>query len=545
LLPLAHLLPRMLTSPSRAQDLRRSLSRPYSLHAVDPEKQDPSSSSFDLLLYLRAEANEADAAGLKRKALGVAWTGLQVVGNGGAKVRPCRSARARPLRRFELTLPSCAQLYIPTFLDACRDWVTWPVHQVGKLCGRDKAVPKHLLESFDGCLKPGEMCLVLGRPGSGCVASSSLSRTVRNARPSRAVADGKSRPCSCSTFLKTIANQRSGYLAVNGNVSYGGISSSHMAKRYRGEVVYNAEDDVHAATLTVAQTLAFALKLKTPGTLPPGKTKRELEHEVLGVVLRMLGISHTRDTKVGSAYERGVSGGERKRVSIAEMMATRACVCSWDNSTRGLDASTALDYAKALRVLTDVHQMATFVSLYQAGEGIYDQFDKVLVIDEGRQVFFGKASEARQYMVRRALTPSADPVLELEALTLLLLAVADVARLRRPSSADVGRLHHGLHRPERAQARRRPLRGRRPLDVRGARRRFPALRHPPPRARRARRLPCRVRARREGAARVRGGGQGRQAQGRAAQERVHGVVRSASLGALDQAVRRTSSTRPR
>ncbi|GAA5893783.1 hypothetical protein JCM8208_001243 [Rhodotorula glutinis] len=328
------------------EDLRRSLSRPYSSHPVDPEKQDPSSSSFDLLSYLRAEASEADAAGIKRKALGVAWTGLQVVGNGGEK------------------------LYIPTFLDACRDWVTWPVRQAGKLLGHNKAVPKHLLENFDGCLKPGEMCLVLGRPGSGC-----------------------------STFLKTIANQRSGYLAVNGDVSYGGIPSSHMAKRYRGEVVYNAEDDVHAATLTVAQTLAFALKLKTPGTLPPGKTKRELEHEVLSVVLRMLGISHTRDTKVGSAYERGVSGGERKRVSIAEMMATRACVCSWDNSTRGLDASTALDYAKALRVLTGVHQMATFVSLYQAGEGIYDLFDKVLVIDEGRQVFFGRAREARQYMM--------------------------------------------------------------------------------------------------------------------------------------------------
>jgi ATP-binding cassette subfamily G (WHITE) protein 2 (SNQ2) len=44
--------------------------------------------------------------------------------------------------------------------------------------------------------------------------------------------------------------------------------------------------------------------------------------------------------------------------------------------------------------------MATFVSLYQAGEGIYEQFDKVLVIDNGRQVYFGPAKEARQYMVR-------------------------------------------------------------------------------------------------------------------------------------------------
>jgi ATP-binding cassette subfamily G (WHITE) protein 2 (SNQ2) len=113
----------------------------------------------------------------------------------------------------------------------------------------------------------------------------------------------------------------------------------------------------------------------------------------------MLNIEHTRKTLVGDAFVRGVSGGERKRVSIAEMFAANAVVASWDNSTRGLDASTALDYAKSLRVITDVYQMVNFVSLYQAGEGIYEQFDKVLVIDEGRQIFFGPVSEARRYFV--------------------------------------------------------------------------------------------------------------------------------------------------
>jgi ATP-binding cassette, subfamily G (WHITE), member 2, SNQ2 len=94
---------------------------------------------------------------------------------------------------------------------------------------------------------------------------------------------------------------------------------------------------------------------------------------------------------------RGISGGERKRVSIAEMMITNACVCSWDNTTRGLDASTAVDYARSLRILTDIHKMTTFVSLYQASENIYQQFDKVMVINEGRCVYFGPASAARAY----------------------------------------------------------------------------------------------------------------------------------------------------
>lgn len=79
------------------------------------------------------------------------------------------------------------------------------------------------------------------------------------------------------------------------------------------------------------------------------------------------------------------------------MMVTAATVCAWDNSTRGLDASTALDYAKSLRIMTNIYKTTTFVSLYQASENIYKQFDKVLVIDAGREVYFGPANEARAY----------------------------------------------------------------------------------------------------------------------------------------------------
>ena len=80
-----------------------------------------------------------------------------------------------------------------------------------------------------------------------------------------------------------------------------------------------------------------------------------------------------------------------------EMMVTGATVCAWDNTTRGLDASTALDYAKSLRVMTNIYQTTTFVALYQASESIYSQFDKVMVLDVGRQVYFGPAKEARAY----------------------------------------------------------------------------------------------------------------------------------------------------
>ena len=107
---------------------------------------------------------------------------------------------------------------------------------------------------------------------------------------------------------------------------------------------------------------------------------------------------------MGNEYVRGVSGGERKRVSIAETLATKSTVVCWDNSTRGLDASTALDYANSLRVMTDISNRTTFVTLYQAGEGIYRLMDKVLVIEEGRMIYQGPARDAKAYFQVRTIS---------------------------------------------------------------------------------------------------------------------------------------------
>lgn len=113
----------------------------------------------------------------------------------------------------------------------------------------------------------------------------------------------------------------------------------------------------------------FATRLNVPNTLPNGvKDSEEYRKKFKGFLMDSMGISHTDDTKVGDAFVRGVSGGERKRVSIIEALATRASVMCWDNSTRGLDASTALEYTRALRSMTDTMGMATVVTLYQVSQ---------------------------------------------------------------------------------------------------------------------------------------------------------------------------------
>ncbi|KAM3550533.1 hypothetical protein ARSEF4850_008299 [Beauveria asiatica] len=145
-------------------------------------------------------------------------------------------------------------------------------------------------------------------------------------------------------------------------------------------------EEIFFPTLAVEATIDFASRVKVPFKLPPGiVTHDEYAQFYKDFLLRSVGISHTAHTKVGDTFIRGVSGGERKRVSILECMTTRASVYCWDNSTRGLDASTALDRIKAIRVMTDILGLSTIVTLYQAGNGIYEQFDKVLVFQEGKQ----------------------------------------------------------------------------------------------------------------------------------------------------------------
>ncbi|KFZ06095.1 hypothetical protein V501_07757 [Pseudogymnoascus sp. VKM F-4519 (FW-2642)] len=236
---------------------------------------------------------------------------------------------------------------------------------------RHEATLKTILDNSHGCVKPGEMLLVLGRPGSGC-----------------------------TTLLNILANQRNGYGKISGDVHYGTIKAED-AKRYAGQIVVNGEEEIFFPSLTVKQTMDFATRLKKPFNLPDGVASRE-EHriEMRDFLLESMGIEHTVDTKLGDAYIRGVSGGERKRVSIVECLASRGSIFCWDNATRGLDASNALEYVKAIRAMTDILGLSSIFTLYQAGNGIYNLFDKVLVLDEGKQIYYGPMVSAQPFMER-------------------------------------------------------------------------------------------------------------------------------------------------
>ncbi|KAK8182314.1 ABC-2 type transporter-domain-containing protein [Phyllosticta citribraziliensis] len=232
------------------------------------------------------------------------------------------------------------------------------------------ALTPPIVDDFTGCVLPGEMCLVLGRPGAGC-----------------------------STFLKVIGNQMRGSECFKGEVTFGGTPAERMHYNHRNEFLYSPEEDEHYATLKVRDTLKFAISTRTPGkeSLLPGESQSDYTDEFLRVLSKIFKLEQIMETKVGNEFVRGISGGEKKRVSIAEALVTKASFQCWDNSTRGLDASTALEYVQSLRSLTTMTGISTCVALNQAGESLYQIFDKVLVIDKGKCYYFGPAQKVAKY----------------------------------------------------------------------------------------------------------------------------------------------------
>lgn len=172
-----------------------------------------------------------------------------------------------------------------------------------------------------------------------------------------------------------------------------------MHGRYRGEVIYQAETEVHFPQLTAGETLLFAALARAPANRFPGVSREQYAEHMRDVVMAAYGLSHTVNTKVGNEFIRGVSGGERKRISIAETSLSGSPLQCWDNSTRGLDSSTALEFVKTLRLSTKYAGSTAVVAIYQASQSIYDIFDKAVVLYEGRQIYFGRADDAKRFFV--------------------------------------------------------------------------------------------------------------------------------------------------
>ncbi|ESO86759.1 hypothetical protein LOTGIDRAFT_128491 [Lottia gigantea] len=191
------------------------------------------------------------------------------------------------------------------------------------------------------------------------------------------------------TSLLNVLSCRNEGGTLTGDIELNGVKhTKHMIEHFSA---YVRQDDRLLQYLTVKETLMFVAKLKLPSKL----TQFEKESKV-DEVLTELGLSHVSNTRVGGANIRGISGGERRRVSIGIQLLMDPSVLFLDEPTSGLDAFTANHLIQTLEVLTK-KQRTIIMSIHQPRTDIFELFHMVLVLSRGKTVYFGEAPEMIQY----------------------------------------------------------------------------------------------------------------------------------------------------
>ncbi|KAF5751756.1 ABC transporter G family member 14 [Tripterygium wilfordii] len=216
---------------------------------------------------------------------------------------------------------------------------------------------KTILNGITGIVFPGEILAMLGPSGSGK-----------------------------TTLLTALGGRLTGKLS--GKIMYNSQPFSGSTKRRTGFV---AQHDVLYPHLTVFETLLFTAMLRLPTSVTQDEKVQQVDQ-----VITELGLTRCRNSMIGGPLFRGISGGEKKRVSIGQEMLINPSLLLLDEPTSGLDSTTAQ------RILTTIKRLASggrtvVTTIHQPSSRLYHMFDKVILLSEGCPIYNGPASAALEY----------------------------------------------------------------------------------------------------------------------------------------------------
>ncbi|NXE77181.1 ABCG2 protein, partial [Cochlearius cochlearius] len=228
--------------------------------------------------------------------------------------------------------------------------------KTGFLCCQ-KTADKEVLRDVNGIMTPG-LNAILGPTGSGK-----------------------------SSLLDILAARKDPH-GLSGDILINGAPQPANFKCTSGYVV---QDDVVMGTLTVRENLKFSAALRLPKSV-----KEQEKNERVNQIIKELGLSKVADSKVGTQFTRGVSGGERKRTNIGMELITDPAILFLDEPTTGLDASTANAVLLLLKRMAKQGKTIIF-SIHQPRYSIFRLFDNLTLLAAGRVLYHGPAQHAIEY----------------------------------------------------------------------------------------------------------------------------------------------------
>lgn len=192
------------------------------------------------------------------------------------------------------------------------------------------------------------------------------------------------------------------YTPSKGSVTLNGIDIHREKELVEGQIGYVAQDDLLIEELTVFQNLFYTAKLCFGN-----KTDEEISEIVLNM-LSMLGLSETRELKVGNPLQKTISGGQRKRLNIALELIREPAVLFVDEPTSGLSSRDSENIMNLLKELS-LKGKLIFVVIHQPSSQIFKLFDRLLVMDQGGYpVYNGNPVDSIRYFKKHASHASHD-----------------------------------------------------------------------------------------------------------------------------------------
>ncbi|XP_076938968.1 ABC transporter G family member 12-like [Bidens hawaiensis] len=208
------------------------------------------------------------------------------------------------------------------------------------------------------------------------------------AQPSRIMAIMGPSGSGKSTLLDSLAGRLAGNVIMTGNI----LLNGKKKRLDYGAVAYVTQEDILMGTLTVKETISYSAKLRLPRDL----TKSEVNGIVEGTIMEM-GLQDCADKLIGNWHLRGISGGEKKRLSIALEILTKPTLLFLDEPTSGLDSASAFFVVQALRSVARDGRRTVVSSIHQPSSEVFALFDDLFLLSGGETVFFGEAKQAVEF----------------------------------------------------------------------------------------------------------------------------------------------------
>ncbi|KAL6900989.1 hypothetical protein ACP4OV_005665 [Aristida adscensionis] len=297
--------------------------------------------------FLRMLREKKKRVGMEAAAVEVRFEGLAV------------EADVRVGRRAVPTLLNCA-------INAAQELAT-----SSHICTERKR-PLKIINEVSGIIRPSRMTLLLGAPGSGK-----------------------------TTFLKALSGKLDSSLKFKGKVTYNGeeinsstpqetidFSSKMLGTNNEFEMLGEAIRRKNDVVYKVDQDLDSFVKATTCG---------QGSNLTTNYIIKILGLSECADTLVGDELRRGISGGQKKRLTIGEMLVGLARCFFMDDISTGLDSSTTFEIIKFLQQMAHLMDLTMVISLLQPPPETFELFDDIILLCEGQIVYHGPRENATDF----------------------------------------------------------------------------------------------------------------------------------------------------